>query len=184
MSRTVRWCLGISLLVMGPLAWGEQCIQRANDLEKISSEALSLFGPGWRSYLPMPHDPQVHYKSATSPRPKYPEFFVQRNALGLLEVKVGGETYQGQICATEKGLRLDVLILGGLMKGDSVELRPSKSPGEIIIAYQEKPMFQAGDDNGWSTKPVTKEWLYAIEDFDQGMIASTKSGFRGPRASQ
>lgn len=45
-------------------------------------------------------------------------------------------------------------------------------------------MFQAGDDNGWSTKPVTKEWLYAIEDFDQGMIASTKSGFRGPRASQ
>lgn len=90
----------------------------------------------------MPHDPQVHYKSATSPRPKYPEFFVQRNALGLLEVKVGGETYQGQICATEKGLRLDVLILGGLMKGDSVELRPSKSPGRSSLPTRKSPCFR------------------------------------------
>lgn len=184
MSQVVRWCLGVCLLIGSSMAWGELCIQRATDLEMISGQARKMFGPGWRSYLPMAHEAAVEYQSSETSKPKYPQFKVQRNALGLLEVKVGGETYLGQICQTSAGLRLDVLILGGILKGESVELRSANRPGEIIVAYTSKPVFPSDDSDRWNSAPVVKEWRYVIKDFDQRYMASTRSSYGGPRVAK
>lgn len=144
---------------------GENCVQRVADFERIDSHARSLFGSTWRTYLPMAHSPVVTYKATNlASKPKYPEINVQLNAQGMIEVKVGKDTYTGQLCETDGGLRLEVLVLGGLIVGDSVDIRPTSQPGEIMVVKKQDRTNNNNGDYNWDQAAAPQQWRYSVQD--------------------